>query len=152
MSVANDYQRYWEGRYSTDVIEQDGTARTTIRAFYKTVEFLRNQCDPIQVDDTCSIRMEKAGNRNSPLEWGFFLRTPITEEELKQRWAKEFVTQRRKDMASVWNFLMLTWTAWRVTCWPYSTGCSGMVGSWNNRNVKSWCAYQKIHFHHTGGI
>jgi hypothetical protein len=47
------------------------------------VEFLQSTYEPIQADDACVTRMEKAGHRTLPMGLRDFLDTPITEEELK---------------------------------------------------------------------
>jgi hypothetical protein len=44
---------------------------------------VQNKYEPIQVDDACVTRVEKAGYSTLPLGWRDFLSTPITGEELK---------------------------------------------------------------------
>ena len=46
------------------------------------VEFMRNKCEPIQVDDGF-FSNRKAGHRNLRVEWRDFLGPPIAEEGLK---------------------------------------------------------------------
>jgi hypothetical protein len=58
--------------------DKDGvTQKTTRGKLHNAVQFLQNKYDPIQVDDTCGTRMEKAGPRTLPLVWRDFLDTPL---------------------------------------------------------------------------
>ena len=76
-------------------------------------------------------------HRTVPLGWNDFLDTPVTEEELKVGLSKELVTKLREEIESAWIFLKLPGATSIVTCRPYSTRCSWMVGSWNNRSTAS---------------
>jgi hypothetical protein len=68
----------------TSTICKDGVTQMTTGGITHTfVAFLQRKYEPIQVDDACVIRMEKAGHRTLPMGLRDFLDTPITEEELK---------------------------------------------------------------------
>jgi len=96
--------------------------------------------------------MEKAGHRTLPLGFRDILDTPITEEELEAVVRKELVTKLLEERISACNFLKLTETASRMTCWPYSNRCTRMVGSWNYRSMSKWCAYLRPTSQHTSGL
>ena len=63
------------------IVDKDSATQTTTRGTF--VEFLQSKYEPIQVDDACVTRMEKAGHMTLPLRWRDFLDTSITEKELK---------------------------------------------------------------------
>jgi len=66
------------------LIDKEDVSQTTTRVILHTfVEFVQSKCEPIQVDDACVTRVERAGYSTLPLGWRDFLGTPITEEELK---------------------------------------------------------------------
>jgi len=130
--VADGYNRY----------RRDGVKQTTSRRILPNfLEFLEGKYDSIQVGDVCVTRLEKGVHRTLPLGWRDFLDTPITEEGLKAAVSKELVTNLREEMASAWIFLKLTGRTSSMSCRPYSTRCTWMVGSWNNINTASYCAY-----------
>jgi hypothetical protein len=71
-------------RIITSIIYNDGVTQMTNRGIMHTfVEFLQSKYEPIQVDNACVARMEKAGHRTLPMGLRDFLDTLITEEKLK---------------------------------------------------------------------
>jgi len=70
-----------------------------------------------------------------------FLDTPITEEGLRAAESKGVWNKLWEEMAFDWDFLNSSGRASRMICRPYSTRCTRMVGSWNNRCKASWIAH-----------
>lgn len=103
------------------LIDKDGVTQMTTRIILHTfVEFVQSKYDPIQVDDMCVTRVERAGFSTSPLGWRDFLGTPITEEELKAAVKKGAYNKSPGRDGICLEFFKLTGRLSRIICWPYS--------------------------------
>jgi hypothetical protein len=68
----------------TSAIEKDDVTLSTITGnLHNILDFLQSKYYPIQLDDVCVFRKEKAGHEYFPLGWMDFLETSINEKQLK---------------------------------------------------------------------
>jgi hypothetical protein len=85
--------------------------------------------------------MEKACHRTLPLGLRNFLDTPVTEEELKAAVSKVAYIKAPGTESICLEFFKFNWDSMNSDMLALFNWMFWMVGSWNNRNMASSCAY-----------